>query len=841
MKILNNIKKLSEDKKYLIILILLSILQFIIITRFKYVFGSETDWINQHIVLPDYFRNLFYQTKNLFPNFAFHLGAGQNIFYLAYYGLYSPIILFSYLFPFIKMGSYLTIASFIIIIISIILFYHFLKQNNFSSKISFFTTLLFLFSSCFIYHSHRHIMFINYMPFLILSLMGIKKYFDNKKSYLLIINITLMILTSYYYSVSGIICCFIYGLYCYFSKNNKFNIKDFTLSLLSFLFRIIIGILLASILLFPLIYVILNGRNSSLITLSLTSFIPHITLDYIMYGTYGLGLVSIFWISLVYHLLFSKKEYKIITIILTIIVSFPFINYFLNGGLYFNGKGFIPYLPLALFLIASMINLLYKNKINFKLLIIVSIVSSLILIGLDNNFRYYYFYIELFITLFLLWMYDKKRKDYILIPIIIASYLIFLLNNLSDSLVSIKNYNMQNSYFNYDVSNYLNIDTNSIYRYQDNISKLNTLNYSYGKLDYRTTIYSSTSNANYLNNYFTTFKNNDIYRNYLMLGQNNNLFFQKFMGIRYLLTNDLAPFGYNKIKEYDDAVLYENKNVYPIGFSSSHVLNIYEYDELSYLEQLEAYNTNIITSSNTNNANLDFVGSKANLNAKINSSSNITYEKTKNGYYIESTGKGKLVLDLENTITDNSLIIRFKLNNIPKRSDGDATITINNVSNLLSYNWRYYNNNEEFNYVISSNNEIDKLELEFSNGIYDIVDIEIYQIPNSFFEKDNDIDPLKINYEETKDNIIKGNINVSEDGYFLFTIPYDNGFTLYVDGNKTNIEMVNDMFIGFPITKGNHSIELKFESPYSNLGKVVSIISLVTYIGVIIYERKYSN
>lgn len=841
MKILNNIKKLSEDKKYLIILILLSILQFIIITRFKYVFGSETDWINQHIVLPDYFRNLFYQTKNLFPNFAFHLGAGQNIFYLAYYGLYSPIILFSYLFPFIKMGTYLTIASFIIIIISIILFYHFLKQNNFSSKISFFTTLLFLFSSCFIYHSHRHIMFINYMPFLILSLMGIKKYFDTKKSYLLIINITLMILTSYYYSVSGIICCFIYGLYCYFSKNNKFNIKDFTLTLLSFLFRIIIGILLASILLFPLIYVILNGRNSSLITLSLTSFIPHITLDYIMYGTYGLGLVSIFWISLIYHLLFSKKEYKIVTIILTIIVSFPFINYFLNGGLYFNGKGFIPYLPLALFLIASMINLLYKNKINFKLLIIVSIVSSLILIGLDNNFRYYYFYIELFITLFLLWVYDKKRKDYILIPIIVASYLIFLLNNLSDSLVSIKDYNKQNSYFNYDVSNYLNIDTNSIYRYQDNISKLNTLNYSYGKLDYRTTIYSSTSNSNYLNNYFTTFKNNGIYRNYLMLGQNNNLFFQKFMGIRYLLTNDLTPFGYNKIKEYDDAVLYENKKVYPIGFSSSHVLNIYEYDELSYLEQLEAYNTNIITSSNTNNANLDFVGSIANLNAKINSSSNITYEKTKNGYYIESTGKGKLVLDLENTITDNSLIIRFKLNNIPKRSDGDAIITINNVSNLLSYNWRYYNNNEEFNYVISSNNEIDKLELEFSNGIYDIVDIEIYQIPNSFFEKDNDIDPLKINYEETKDNIIKGNINVSEDGYFLFTIPYDNGFTLYVDGNKTNIEMVNDMFIGFPITKGNHSIELKFESPYSNLGKVVSIISLVTYIGVIIYERKYSN
>ena len=58
-----------------------------------YIFGSNMDWMKQHSVLPDYFRNLFYQTGNLFPNFAPQLGGGQNIFYLAYYGLYNPFIL----------------------------------------------------------------------------------------------------------------------------------------------------------------------------------------------------------------------------------------------------------------------------------------------------------------------------------------------------------------------------------------------------------------------------------------------------------------------------------------------------------------------------------------------------------------------------------------------------------------------------------------------------------------------------------------------------------------------------------------------------------------------------
>ena len=49
------------------------------------------------------------------------------------------------------------------------------------------------------------------------------------------------------------------------------------------------------------------------------------------------------------------------------------------------------------------------------------------------------------------------------------------------------------------------------------------------------------------------------------------------------------------------------------------------------------------------------------------------------------------------------------------------------------------------------------------------------------------------------------------------------------------------MFIGFPITEGEHNIELKFKAPYSDLGKIISIISLIGFIGIIIYEKKHSN
>ena len=75
-----------------------------------FIFGSKTDWINQHTIFPDYFRKTFYQTGNILPNFAPHIGAGQNIFNFSYYGLLNPIILISYLFPNLEMTTYMIMA-----------------------------------------------------------------------------------------------------------------------------------------------------------------------------------------------------------------------------------------------------------------------------------------------------------------------------------------------------------------------------------------------------------------------------------------------------------------------------------------------------------------------------------------------------------------------------------------------------------------------------------------------------------------------------------------------------------------------------------------------------------
>ena len=123
------------------------------------VFGSKVDWISQHSVFPDYFRQQFYDTGDFFPEFAAGIGGGQNIYNFAYYGLYSPVFLLSYLLPFVKMSDYLIAASFTCLASAVVLLYFWLIKRGFSQTVSFLTALLFLLSAPMIFQSYNQIMY----------------------------------------------------------------------------------------------------------------------------------------------------------------------------------------------------------------------------------------------------------------------------------------------------------------------------------------------------------------------------------------------------------------------------------------------------------------------------------------------------------------------------------------------------------------------------------------------------------------------------------------------------------------------------------------------------------
>jgi uncharacterized membrane protein YfhO len=87
-------------------------------------------------------------------------------------------------------------------------------------------------------------------------------------------------------------------------------------------------------------------------------------------------------------------------------------------------------------------------------------------------------------------------------------------------------------------------------------------------------------------------------------------------------------------------------------------------------------------------------------------------------------------------------------------------------------------------------------------------------------------------------NHITGSVEAGGDRMLFFSIPYDKGWTLKIDGKPAKIEKVNIGFIGTRIGKGLHSIELKYFTPGLFAGIVLSLIGLASYIALIVFRKR---
>ena len=103
------------------------------------------------------------------------------------------------------------------------------------------------------------------MPFLILSLMGTDRYFQKKKSGLLTGSVFLMIMTSFYFSIGGILVLFIYGVFQYLDiqekQRKKVTAKSFFLSGILFCIPILTAVMISGFLLIPTAMALLKGEH----------------------------------------------------------------------------------------------------------------------------------------------------------------------------------------------------------------------------------------------------------------------------------------------------------------------------------------------------------------------------------------------------------------------------------------------------------------------------------------------------------------------------------------------------------------------------------------------------
>ena len=60
------------------------------------------------------------------------------------------------------------------------------------------------------------------------------------------------------------------------------------------------------------------------------------------------------------------------------------------------------------------------------------------------------------------------------------------------------------------------------------------------------------------------------------------------------------------------------------------------------------------------------------------------------------------------------------------------------------------------------------------------------------------------------DSHLLGTVDAKDEQRLFFTIPYDVGWTLKVDGIETSLEKTADLFMSAPVSAGSHNYELTF-------------------------------
>ncbi|MCI8497884.1 MAG: YfhO family protein [Bacilli bacterium] len=828
------------DKKDIINCLLLSasfLLFFFIITRFKYAYGSTLDWESQHSIIPDYFRALFYKTFDLFPDFAFNLGNGQNIYNFSYYGLLSPIIMLSYLFPFLNMATYLSLASVLVVISSSIIFYFWNRQNNKKSHtISFILGFILLFSTSLTLHSHRHLMFVYYMPFLMLGLFGVDKKLVNDKGWLLSISVFLMVMTSYYYSISGIICLTIYGIYKYIEITPEITLKNFIKTGSKFALSIIIGIMMSMIIILPTFNVIFSSRGKTFNTITLKDLlIPGANIKYVLYESYGMGLTAILILAIL-NLLFKKREKRILGITLLLFILFPFINYLLNATMYIDGKILIPMIPLALITIGYLLEDLIENELDFRPLLVAVVIFTLFVIY--NGDHVYLYLIDITIVTFFFLLYKKfSKKSLILIPTLLIPFVISLVVSYNDPLVNYKN-KIKNDDAQREAIKWITEKDKDIYRISNERTILRDVNNIYGNIDYySSTLYSSTYNLDYNRFYYDTINNPIQNRNRVITSPTSNILFLLYSGNKYVITKKNDYLGYELIEKIGSNKIYKTEGALPIAYAIKNTIGIDEFSKMDYPKKAIALLKNVIIEGKTD-TNFESNIEELEIDLSKLKVKNATL-KEENGHYILEAGKeatGKIPLPEE--LKDKIIFIRFRVEESAPCKKGDTGITIEGVENKLTCKeWKYHNQNYDFDYVIAKK-DLSSLSLEFKKGTYEITNIKAYSLDYSEIQDvRNDIDEFEFDKEKTKGDKIAGAIDVSEDGYFVSSIPYDKGFKVKLDDRYIDYEKVNEAFLGFKIEKGKHDISIEYEAPYKKIGLLFSFIGVLLFSIITIVEK----
>lgn len=112
---------------------------------------------------------------------------------------------------------------------------------------------------------------------------------------------------------------------------------------------------------------------------------------------------------------------------------------------------------------------------------------------------------------------------------------------------------------------------------------------------------------------------------------------------------------------------------------------------------------------------------------------------------------------------------------------------------------------------------------------------------NRFIEAFNILNNGGLTLTSHSDTRMEGTVTATANGTMMFSIPYDGGWSVYVDGKKVDTFAIKDALLGISLSAGEHTIVLKYMPVHLIKGCILTLLCIIILIAVHLFSRYRLN
>lgn len=761
-------------------------------------------------------------------------------------------------------------------------------------------SIFYVFNNTVTYSAFRHPMFINGPMLIPLIILGAEKVIRREKPYLLIFSACYALMAQFYFFVYLAFGFELYVLIRIIQEKDIKRFNIFIKVNLLFLLGSLLASFVLFPQFFAVIYGGRTQSKGFIwyslkeYFLYGSSYLIPLTGD--RYSS-SVGNFFIFFLCLLYMTSNDRKKwYSYYFIILSVLFGISFFGYAINAFSYVNNRWtFLMIVPVSLMLgellegriivnyegynksfriflifLVSVIcfGLLYAFKLTIKTLfiqVIIQIAVIVLTIGTINIIRKKEFQ-------FLKALQNKLSVNTISKWVLISTLISLVSVSIYYCFYLTPAYSFNRYYSDENTYQIIN-DDQDFFRVEQNQFEAGNNCYSNDNIFYKfnsTSQYNTMTNG-HINNFITSLN---------VVNTNNSVGYNGFNGrARLLALNNVkyyiiresektqVPYGFElydtvMVKKYDPLkkpTHYKTNIMYSSGqvvmekaniYINNHFVNFgnmyYQYvneDDFRKLSPLEKENLLLDTLVLSNNINLPL----AETNPYMLNSKTINNFMANN---IEIIGN-KII------VGKNGGHLKFSIDNISNSEVFAELIGIKSVEKFKEFTVTYYTDDAkvvEVNYEYGRNmyydnshhlvnlgyyNEKANLEIniEFEHGQYYFDKFNYYLFDASDIDdKVENLNQHSLTDLQINNNGFSGKIETPKDGLLYLSVPYNDGFSAYVNGQKAKVYKANLGYMAIEVPKGNNQIDFVYQTLGMRFGLLISVISICIIAIFIIFD-----